>query len=91
MPLLLFTFECHYEYIAFLFISSRTILVVLNSITYNCYGIKLNISSMQDYYAKINWYLLFASAVGSVNGFLWLFHPQLCISKEYKVRINYSL
>ncbi|CAO2178527.1 unnamed protein product, partial [Urochloa humidicola] len=27
----------------------------------------------------------FISAVGSITGFLWLRHPQLCISIEYKV------
>ncbi|XP_037413548.1 uncharacterized protein LOC119276556 isoform X1 [Triticum dicoccoides] len=43
------------------------------------------------YYAKINRCLFVASMVGSVNGFLWLIHPQLCISKEYKVRINYIM
>ncbi|OEL22952.1 hypothetical protein BAE44_0016029, partial [Dichanthelium oligosanthes] len=27
------------------------------------------------------------SAVGAVTGFLWLRHPQLCLSLEYKVRM----
>lgn len=43
------------------------------------------------YYAKINRYLFIASLVGSVNGFLWLIHPQLCISKEYKNYVAISL
>ncbi|XP_051220586.1 uncharacterized protein [Lolium perenne] len=37
-----------------------------------------------EYHNKINWFLFLASVVGSVNGFLWLIHPQLCISREYK-------
>ncbi|XP_044976858.1 uncharacterized protein LOC123444258 [Hordeum vulgare subsp. vulgare] len=43
------------------------------------------------YYAKINRYLFIASLVGSVNGFLWLIHPQLCISEEYKNYVAISL
>ncbi|KAM3350545.1 hypothetical protein ACQJBY_022958 [Aegilops geniculata] len=40
--------------------------------------------TLSEYYNKMNWCLFVASVVGSVNGFLWLIHPQLCISKEYK-------
>ncbi|KAJ1285077.1 hypothetical protein BS78_03G253600 [Paspalum vaginatum] len=38
-----------------------------------------------DYHGEIDRFLLFVSFVGAVNGFLWLIHPQLCLSREYKV------
>lgn len=31
------------------------------------------------------------SAVGAVSGFLWLRHPQLCVSLEYKVRMKVKI
>ncbi|KAM3350546.1 hypothetical protein ACQJBY_022958 [Aegilops geniculata] len=49
-----------------------------------CVKVQRKTKASGEYYNKMNWCLFVASVVGSVNGFLWLIHPQLCISKEYK-------
>lgn len=37
------------------------------------------------YYDSFNVILFSSSVLGCCNGFLWLYHPRLCISFEYKV------
>ncbi|KAL6614640.1 hypothetical protein ACP70R_036910 [Stipagrostis hirtigluma subsp. patula] len=38
-----------------------------------------------EYRGDFNRWLFGAALTGSISGFLWLFHPQLCLSREYKI------
>ncbi|CAL4947816.1 unnamed protein product [Urochloa decumbens] len=38
-----------------------------------------------DYHGRFDIWVFIVSFVGAVNSFLWLIHPQLCLSMEYKV------
>uniref|UniRef100_M8APD3 Uncharacterized protein n=1 Tax=Aegilops tauschii TaxID=37682 RepID=M8APD3_AEGTA len=36
-------------------------------------------------YSQFNIILFCASIIGTISGFLWLVHPDLCIAKHYKI------
>ncbi|KAL6857166.1 hypothetical protein ACP4OV_018548 [Aristida adscensionis] len=41
--------------------------------------------SSTAYSVNFDWWLFGASLIGAINNFFWLRHPQLCLSREYKI------